>query len=111
MRKTADTNLVIALSGAVLAIATFYVGRTASARAAGKQEGSLATDVKYIKERVDKIDLQLSDDVKRLEGRIDEQTAQLMNIADTASRAHEAAKSTHKRLDDHLEREHGMRGV
>lgn len=101
-------NIVIGAAGVVMAVLTYCVGRLATAKKEGKESGSLVTDIKYIKESVSRIDRQLNDDVKRLEGRIDEQSNMMLSLSDVAARAQEAAKSAHKRLDEHLEREHGQ---
>lgn len=103
-----DITTAIAVIGCALSIAGFYVGRATAHKAEGKEVGSLATDLKYIKESVDRIETRLNDDVRRLEGRIDEISKQMTEVAGTAARAHESAKMEHNRLNEHLEREHGM---
>lgn len=103
-----NVNNVLPYIGCVIAVATFFIGRMTASKAEGKEEGSFSTDLKYIKESVQRIEKQLNNDVTRLEGRIDEHSSQFSQIATTATKAHEASKSAHKRLDEHLEREHGM---
>ena len=100
--------MVIAGVGALLSVLTFFVGRQSAAKAEGKENGSISTDLKYIKESIVRIENRLNDDVQRLEGRIDEQSTQMAMASSEAARAHEAAKSAHKRIDEHFEREHGM---
>ncbi len=102
-----DTGTIVAIAGLILAIAGFYLGRITNHKAEGKEAGSLATDLKYIKESVERIESRLNDDVKRLEGRCDELSKQMVTIAGTAAKGYESAKMEHNRLNDHLERDHG----
>jgi len=103
-----DIGMIVAVVGCTISVASFYIGRATANKAEGKEAGSLATDLKYIKESVERIESRLNDDVKRLEGRIDELSNQMVNISSTASRAHESAKMEHNRLNEHLERDHGQ---
>jgi len=103
-----ELSTMIAVAGIVLSVATFLIGRLSAAKSEGKEAGTVATDLQYIKKSVERIERQLTDDVKRLEGRIDEQSTQMVALGQAAARAHESAKSAHKRLDEHLEREHGQ---
>lgn len=103
-----DISLIIAILGGCLATATFFIGRQTASRGEGERMGSLSTDLKYIKESVERIEERINDDVKRLEGRIDEISNQVAAVGSDAARAYESAKSAHKRQDEHLEREHGI---
>lgn len=120
---------MIALVGLALSGATFFIGRLSNSKNEGKETGSLFTDLKYIKESVERIEGRLEADVGRLDnsinasilrieqqhdadmgrldGRIDEISNQLSSASTAAARALEAAKSAHKRQDEHLERDHG----
>ena len=91
-----------------IAIATFFIGRLASSHTAGKETGSLRTDVEYIKESIERVEQRFADDVNRLEGRADEISAQINSLAGIASAANSAANCAHQRVDEHLTREHGM---
>ena len=91
-----------------IAIATFFIGRLASSNTAGKETGSLKTDVKYIKESIERIEQRSTDDINRLEGRADEISAQISSLAGIASAADSAANCAHQRIDEHLTREHDM---
>jgi len=102
-----DIPTIAAVISVALAIGTFFIGRQSASHSAGKEAGAFATDLRYIKESVDRIEGRLNADVARLEGRIDEQTNQLAQLSGTAVRAHELAKSAHQRVNDHLKREHG----
>ena len=103
-----NASLIIAGLGLAFTILSFFIGRQSAAKNEGKEAGSLSTDLKYIKDSVERIENRLNDDVKRLEGRIDEQSNLVVGASKEAARAYEVAKSAHKRIDEHLEREHGM---
>lgn len=106
-----DISTVIAVAGCALSIVGFYIGRVTAHKAEGKEAGSLAKDIEYIKESVERIETRLNDDVKRLEGRCDEMSKQLVALAGTSAKAYESAKMEHNRLNEHLEREHGLNVV
>ncbi|HQD31452.1 MAG TPA: hypothetical protein PLY59_07650 [Clostridiales bacterium] len=103
-----ELSTVIAVVGCALSLASFYIGRATAHKAEGKEAGSLATDLKYIKESVERIETRLNDDVKRLEGRCDEMSRQMVTISGAAAKAYESAKMEHNRLNEHLERDHGQ---
>lgn len=104
----ADIGTVIAIVGCALSVAGFYIGRATSHRTEGKEAGSLAKDIEYIKDSVERIETRLNDDVRRLEGRCDEMSKQMVTISGNASKAYESAKMEHNRLNEHLERDHGQ---
>lgn len=49
-----DLTVVIAVSGLALSVATFVIGRLTSAKNSGAADGELKTDVKYIRDSVNK---------------------------------------------------------
>lgn len=102
-------NTVITIVACLLSLAGFYIGRVTAHKTEGKEAGSLATDLKYIKESVERIETRLNDDVKRLEGRCDELSNQMVTISGASAKAYESAKMEHNRLNEHLEREHGLK--
>lgn len=103
-----EASILIGVIGLVLSVITFYIGRQSSAKDDGKSVGAMETDLRYIKESVNRIEAQLNRDVQRLEGRIDEISRQLTDTASISHRAMESTKSAHNRIDEHLEREHSM---
>ena len=107
----ADIAGIIAIVGCAISLASFYIGRATAHKTEGKEAGSLATDLKYIKESVERIETRLNDDVKRLEGRIDELSNQLITISGMAAKGYESVKMEHNRLNEHLERDHGQKVV
>lgn len=105
---TPEVSAIITVGAFLLSVATFFIGRQSASKAEGKEAGSLAKDIEYIKDSVERIETRLNDDVKRLEGRCDEMSKQMVSISGTAAKAYESAKMEHNRLNEHLEREHGM---
>lgn len=103
-----DIGVIVAVVGCTITVASFYIGRASANKAEGKEAGALATDLKYIKESVERIESRLNDDVKRLEGRCDEMSNQMVTISGAASKAYESAKMQHNRLNEHLKRDHGQ---
>ena len=91
-----------------IVIATFFIGRLASSRTAGKETGSLETDVEYIKNSIERIERRFAEDINRLEDRANEISAQISSLAGLASVADSAANCVQQRLDEHLTREHDM---
>jgi len=74
-----DLNIILAVLGGCLSVATFFIGRTTAAQNKGEEVGVLVTDLKYIKESIGRIEGKLSSDVKVLSARI-EQVAHDTNI-------------------------------
>lgn len=103
-----DINILIAIIGGCISVAAYLFGRQSAAKTEGEKDGAWATDLKYIKDSIERIENSLNDNVKRLEGRIDEISVQITTVTGTAVKAHESAKSGHKRLDEHLQRTHGQ---
>lgn len=103
-----EVSAIITVGAFLLSATTFFIGRQSASKAEGKEAGSLAKDIEYIKDSVERIETRLNDDVKRLEGRCDEMSNQMVNISGTASKAYESAKIVHNRLNEHLERDHGQ---
>jgi DNA helicase IV len=103
-----DIGTITTIAALALSVATFYIGRQSSSKSEGKEFGSLTKELQYIKEGVDRIEGRLNDDIRRLENRIDGLYKQMIEVSDTAGRGLESAKSEHNRLNEHLEREHGI---
>ena len=93
-------EIIISVIAAVLAVATFVIGRLSSSNNAGRELGGMTKDITYIKDGLDRLSGQLSVDVKRLEGRIDEQTKQITCLATDTAKAQTSAASAHHRIDD-----------
>ncbi|MEA4831556.1 MAG: hypothetical protein VB118_02945 [Oscillospiraceae bacterium] len=105
---TPEISAIITICAFVLSVFTFFIGRQSASKAEGKESGSLAKDIEYIKDSVERIETRLNDDVRRLEGRCDEMSKQMVSISGTAAQAYESAKMEHNRLNEHLERDHGQ---
>ena len=101
-----DLTVFITVAGLLISVATFIIGRQTASKNDGKAAGALETDLKYVKESVGRIESKLDRDTQRLEGRIDEISKQIVEISNEANRGHESAKSSHNRIDEHLDRYH-----
>lgn len=108
MNQQIELGSIITGALFLLSVATFFVGRFTATKTEGEKQGVLATDLKYIKEAVERIEKNSTSETTRLNGRIDEISLQLCAIAGTASAGKESAVMVHNRLNEHLEREHGM---
>ena len=51
---TIDITILIAVCGFALSVATFFVGRVTAAKSKGKEDGEMRSDVRHIKDAVDK---------------------------------------------------------
>ena len=89
-----------------LALATFFIGRISASNQAGKEWGGLATDIKYIKESIARIERRVDSDINKLEDRSDEVSIQIAGLGQEVARSVEAFRSAHRRLDEHLARDH-----
>lgn len=103
-----DWKTWVIVIGLLFTIASFYVGRTTANRKDGREQGAIESDVKYIKESVNRIEGTVTNEIARTNGRIDEISLQLCGIAGNASGGIESAKTAHRRINEHLEREHGL---
>lgn len=111
---TMDNTSLFLLFGAtafIVSVLTFFIGRTTAAKKDGIEAGELRKDVDYIKKSIDRIDQRGEQNQSRLEGRCDETSRQILQITEIATKALESANSGHKRIDEHLEREHEMKLV
>jgi hypothetical protein len=104
-----DYSEVITVAAFAMSAATFWIGRQTSSKKEGESAGAQAKDIEYIKQSVNRIESSLTNSVMRLEGRIDEQSGQLLTVATTSADALSSTKSAHHRIDEHLEREHGIK--
>lgn len=102
-----ELSAIAAVTSLALAVATFFIGRVSAGNLAGKEAGSLATDIKYIRESIARIEKRCDTDIGKLEERADEVSIQIVGLGQEVSRAAESASSAHCRLDRHLGREHG----
>ena len=51
---TIEISVLIAVIGCALSVGTFFVGRLTAAKSSGKEDGELKSDVRHIKESVDR---------------------------------------------------------
>ena len=89
-----DSSIFLALCGLLLSAATFFIGRTTAAKQTGLLDGEMKSDIKHIKNSVEKQERKLDevvesyDDVKleieRLKGRLKalEQKVEMLHSVD-----------------------------
>ena len=94
--------LSIALAGA-----TFLVGRLTASNQAGRESGEIKTDIKHIKESVEKIERRMDQIDTRTDDRMDELSQQLVGMGERLSKVEGYDSSAHKRLDEHIRNHKG----
>ena len=104
-----DWKTIISLVSVALAVAAFFIGRQTASRSDGERQGEISADIRYIKESVQRIETTTASETARINGRVDEISLQLATLASTASAARESSVMEHKRLNEHLERDHGIK--
>jgi len=86
-----DISVLVGLLGFVLSVGTFFIGRTTAAKSEGRADGELKTNVRYIKDSVDKHDKKLdkiAENYSDLEGEIRELKARLKALEDKVKLLH-----------------------
>ena len=83
---------IIGAGGVILAAITFYIGRTTSAKSEGKQDGTILSELGYLKSSMDDIKLRLSDQDKRDRDYI----GRLVCVEETVKSAHKRIDQLHK---------------
>lgn len=86
---TVDIAILISLIGLALSVGTFFIGRTTAAKSAGKQDGTMLTEIGYIKANTDEIKAEQK-----------EQRKTNSEYAQRLTAVEESAKSAHKRIDE-----------
>lgn len=71
-----DVSVLIAICGFALSVATFFIGRTTSAKNAGQQTGQVLTELGYIKKGVDGVERKL-DELQKNYGELKERVTKL----------------------------------
>lgn len=87
-----DISILISIIGAAVAVGTFFIGRLTAAKTSGKQDGTMLTEIGYIKANTDEIKAEQK-----------EQRKTNSEYAQRLTAVEESAKSAHKRIDE-LER-------
>ena len=83
-----NINLIIAIAGLLVSAITFYAGRQTATRQDGKQDGTILSELGYLKAN--------TDDIKR---RLDKQDERDRDYISRLTCVEESAKSAHKRID------------
>lgn len=86
-----DVNVLIAVIGIALSVATFFIGRTSAAKQRGERDGTILTEIGYIKSN--------TDEIKR---RMDEQDKRYVDVITRLTKVEASAAQAHKRLDEHI---------
>lgn len=71
-----DVSVLIAICGCALSVATFFIGRTTSAKNAGQQTGQVLTELGYIKKGVDGLERKL-DELQKNYGELETRVTKL----------------------------------
>lgn len=84
-----DPTLWISVVGLLLSAVTFFLGRLSTNREQGEKQGSLASDVGYIKAGID----DLKKDIRSIK-------ADITDIYTRLAKVEQSCENAHKRLDD-----------
>jgi len=79
---------ILAIVGLILTVISFYAGRKTASRQEGVQDGTILTELGYLKSSMD--------DIKR---RLDRQDDRDRDYVSRLTCVEESAKSAHKRID------------
>lgn len=88
-------SILISIIGVSLSVGTFFVGRMTAAKSSGKQDGTILTEIGYIKANTDEIKAEQK-----------EQRKTNTEFATRLTKVEESAKQAHKRID-RIENERG----
>lgn len=83
-----NINYLIAVIGLIVSVITFYAGRKTATRQEGVQDGTIMSELGYLKSSMD--------DIKR---RLDRQDDRDRDYIARLTCVEESAKSAHKRID------------
>lgn len=87
-----DTGVLFPLLSLVLAVGTFFVGRTTSARQNGAADGEMKSDIKHIKANQE----ELKEDVKQFGMNYTEVRTELEKIKGRVAKLEEVVKIYHE---------------
>ena len=62
-----EISVLIGVAGLGVSVATFFIGRTTAARMNGSEDGEMKSDIKHIKESIDKQEAKLDGIVSNYE--------------------------------------------
>jgi flagellar basal body-associated protein FliL len=97
-----DINVLIAILGIAMCIATFFIGRSSAAKQQGTQEGVIATEIKHLRDDVTEIKGMMTSSNNKIEGRVNELSSQLSSALVAAATAQKSADEVCNRLMEHL---------
>lgn len=88
---TIDVSVFISVCGLLLSAVTFFVGRQTAAKSAGKMDGEIKSDIKYIKRTQD----ELKNDVKQYGANYADIRAELESLKGRIAKLEEIIKIYH----------------
>ena len=62
-----EISVLIGVAGLAISVATFFIGRTTAARVNGSEDGEMKSNIKHIKESIDKQEAKLDGIVSNYE--------------------------------------------
>ena len=99
---------VVALCCSLCSIAAFFLGRRKAAQEEGKEEGSLKTDIQYIKDTIrdttkslDALSLKLDTQDKQREEDYRQMLIQITDLKSSYKSLHIRVDEMNKRIDEH----------
>ena len=95
-----ELSIIIAVIGAVLSFASFFIGRQTAAKHEGQSFGLMSADIKHIKDLTHRIETNMRQSQERIHDRIDEVSKISQNALQTATTANLGQQSAHKRIDE-----------
>lgn len=81
-------SIIIAVMGFLLAVITFFIGRLSAAKSDGRQDGTILTELGYLRSN--------TDEIKR---RLDKQDERDREYISRLTAVEQSAKQAHKRID------------
>ncbi len=83
-----ELTTLTTLAGLAVSVAGFFVGRFAANRSSGKQDGTILSELGYLKSNTDEI-----------KSRLDRQDERLFAFVERLTAVESSSKQAHKRLD------------
>lgn len=97
-----DIGILISVLGVGLSVLTFFIGQKAGAKKEGEKQGSLLTELAYIKQDLS----ELKKDFKQIN--VEKIHCELNELRSRQVQFDESVRRLHNRIDDHLSRQHNM---
>lgn len=98
---TWTVELLIGIIALLLSFVVYYYNKTKDVRVEAQEKGSIITELKNLKESVDKSTESLSDRMIVIESRAELRAENCVKHGERLTRAEQKVDSAHKRLDEH----------